>query len=72
MWKAEFRRINRYVAWGAAGRGRLFPVCFGYARSRKDLRDPNEEDMMAVAGKWSINPQTLDEYQGEVGAGWLA
>jgi hypothetical protein len=38
---------------------------------RKDLRDPNEEDVMAVAGKWSINPQTLDEYKGEVGEGWL-
>jgi len=24
MLRAEFRRTNRYVAWGAAGRGRLF------------------------------------------------
>jgi len=38
---------------------------------RTDLRYPNEETVMAVAGKWSINPQTLDDKTEDVGEGWI-
>ena len=33
-----------------------------------NLRDPNEEDVMSVAGKWSVNPSLLDD----IPDGWLA
>ena len=31
---------------------------------------PDEEDVMRIAGKWSINPQELDAYDSE-GPGFL-
>lgn len=38
---------------------------------RDDLSYPDEEDVMKVAGRWSINPAELGE-RGAVGRGWLA
>lgn len=38
---------------------------------RDDLSYPDEEDVMKVAGQWSINPAELEE-RGAVGKGWLA
>lgn len=32
---------------------------------------PDEDDVMEVAGKWSINPLTLDDRQSPVGVGWV-
>lgn len=39
--------------------------------SRKDLSFPNEEYVMQLAGKWSVNPSTLEERFPEIGPGWL-
>ncbi|MEM9729522.1 MAG: hypothetical protein AAF997_13115 [Myxococcota bacterium] len=38
---------------------------------RDDVTYPDEEDVMKVAGRWSINPTELEE-RGAVGRGWLA
>jgi hypothetical protein len=38
---------------------------------RDDLTYPDEENVMEVAGRWSVNPTTLAE-RGAVGRGWLA
>ncbi len=38
---------------------------------REDLSYPNEEDVMLVAGKWSINPQLLDQINAPEGVGWI-
>ena len=37
--------------------------------AREDLTFPNEDHVMQLAGKWSIDPTTLEER--EVGDGWL-
>ncbi len=38
---------------------------------REDLKYPDEEDVMNLAGKWSLNPQRLDEYKNEIGTGYV-
>jgi hypothetical protein len=38
---------------------------------RKDLRFPNEEDVMKISAAWTINTQTLDKHT-EKGTGYLA
>ncbi|MEX2188933.1 MAG: hypothetical protein WD875_19145 [Pirellulales bacterium] len=37
---------------------------------RDDLTSPSEDHVMEVAGKWSIDPRTLDERE-EVSCGWV-
>ena len=39
---------------------------------REDLVYPDEEHVMEVAGKWSINPQTLDALELASSLGWVA
>lgn len=39
--------------------------------NRKDLCFPNEKRVMQLAGKWSVDPSSLEESHPEVGAGWL-
>ena len=38
---------------------------------RDDLCYPEEEHVMEVAGKWSINPQTLEDLGLPKGIGWI-
>lgn len=38
---------------------------------RDDLAFPSEDDVMNVAGLWSVDPTTLDERGGQPGLGWL-
>lgn len=40
-------------------------------REREDLTYPDEEDVMRVAGKWSINPNRLEEGPQTLGVGWI-
>ena len=37
---------------------------------RTDLRYPGEEDVMRIAGRWSVDPTTLGE-RGALGRGWV-
>jgi hypothetical protein len=39
---------------------------------REDLEHPQEEDVMAMAGKWSIDPQQLEQRDFVAGAGYVA
>jgi hypothetical protein len=41
------------------------------ALNQKELAEPNEETVMQVAGKWGINPQTLDQQGLRAGVGWI-
>ena len=38
---------------------------------REDLCYPDEEHVMEVAGKWGLNPQTLDQRDLPPGVGWI-
>ena len=38
---------------------------------REDLTFPSEVHVMEVAGKWSINPQTLQDKEYPAGVGWI-
>jgi hypothetical protein len=38
---------------------------------RDDLCYPDEEHVMEVAGKWGVNPQTLDQLNLSPGVGWI-
>jgi hypothetical protein len=40
-------------------------------RDRADLEYPDEEHVMEVAGKWSINPALLDSRTDALGCGWI-
>ncbi len=39
------------------------------ALNQTELADPNEETVMQVAGKWGIDPQTLDQQGHTLGVG---
>lgn len=39
---------------------------------REDLKYPSEEDVMEIAGAWSLNPQSLNEADAPLGVGLLA
>lgn len=38
---------------------------------REDLCYPDEEHVMEVAGKWSVNPTTLESKELSLGVGWI-
>lgn len=38
---------------------------------REDLCYPDEEHVMEVAGKWSVNPNLLEDLDAPVGVGWI-
>ncbi|MDB5335489.1 MAG: hypothetical protein JWN70_1108, partial [Planctomycetaceae bacterium] len=40
-------------------------------RERTDLCYPDEEHVMEIAGKWSLNPNTLTEKKYPAGVGWI-
>jgi hypothetical protein len=44
---------------------------FGAYWERDDLCYPDEEHVMEVAGKWSVNPNMLEGMELPVGVGWI-
>jgi hypothetical protein len=37
-----------------------------------EVRRPNEHDVLRIAGKWSVNPEALDEYDLPASLGTIA